>query len=90
MKNIKNSSLSAKAAKRRCKTIALIFHGKRFLVRGSQPIEERLSKQLCIRTGRTKKSTEESELAATPTGNDPNPYFDQAQGLDDVTKNAIR
>lgn len=63
------------------------FHGKRFLVRGSQPIEERfIRNNYVFGQEERKKVLKNPELAATPTAAMTKPYFDQAQGLDDVTK----
>lgn len=62
------------------------FHGKRFLIRASQPIEERF-----IRNNYVFDQKERQKVLAHPAdAPDPavytKPYFDQVQDLDDVTK----
>lgn len=62
------------------------FHGKNFLIKGSQPIEKRF-----IRNTYVFSVAERNKLLAKPTGN-PEPWtfnkpiFERAEGLDDVTK----
>ncbi len=63
------------------------FHGKRFLVRGSQPIEERfIRNNYVFSQEERKKVLANPALATTPTAAMTKPYFEKAKGLDDVTK----
>ena len=63
------------------------FHGKRFLVRGSQPIEERfIRNNYVFSQEERKKVLADASLASTPTAQMTKPYFDKAKNLDDVTK----
>lgn len=63
------------------------FHGKRFLIRGSQPIEERfIRNNYVFSQAERKKVLAHPELASTPTAELTRPYFDKAKDLDDVTK----
>lgn len=63
------------------------IHGKRFLIRGSQKIEERfIRNNYVFGEKERKKVLADPSLASTPTAKMTKPYFDKVKDLDDVTK----